>query len=118
MYSVVFSYGTNDGVAERRGLSFGIGVSGLLSALAAYFAFDFGLLKGPMWRNLLVVVLIGGGAGLLAIGLDRALRRDDSDRPGGPVKLKGPWACPTCGAAYVPEAKECSDCHVPLVESS
>ena len=104
-------------MAERKGLSFGIGVSGILSALAAYFAFDFGLLNGPMWRNVLFVVLIGGGAGLLAITLDRALRRNTSDRPGRPVKLKGPWACPKCGAAYVPEARECSDCHVALVEA-
>ena len=104
----------NRGVAERRGLSFGIGVAGILSALAAYFAFDAGLLAGPRWRNVLVIVVIGGATGLLAVVLDRELRRARPDRPDRAVKLKGPWACPKCGAAYVPEARECSDCHVPL----
>ena len=104
-------------MADRKGLSFGIGVAGILSALAAYSAFELGLLNGPRWRGALVVVVIGGASGLLAIVLDRSLRRDRPERPGRPVKLKGPWACPKCGAAYVPEARECSDCHVPLVEA-
>ena len=99
----------------RAGLSFGIGVAGIFSALAMYYAFDLGLMNGPAWRNALVVMAIGLLGGTLAVGLDRWMRSERPERAGRPVKLKGPWACPKCGAAYVPEARECSDCHVPLV---
>ena len=99
----------------RTGLSFGIGVAGIVSAVATFYAFDLGLFDGPRWRNVLAVAAIGCAAGALALGLDRWMRAEKPQRTDRPVKLEGPWACPKCGAAYVPEARECSDCHVPLV---
>jgi len=105
----------DDSIPPRRGFSLGFGVAGLLAAGVAYFAFDFGLFRGPAWRGALVAFVIGIGAAGLALLLDRsvgaksaAIRRS---------KPRGPWACPECGAAYVPEATMCSDCHVPLVKS-
>jgi hypothetical protein len=100
----------------RRGLSFGFGLAGLLSAGLAYFAFEEGLFAGPAWRNTVLAIAIGGGSAAVLLSIERMLSR--KRRPDGsakPVKMKGPWGCPRCGAAYVPEATECSDCHVPLV---
>ena len=102
--------------SERRGLSVGFAIAGLLSAAGAYYAADAGLFSGPAWRSFLVACAVGGGSALLLVGIERAagaLRRGArGDRP---VRLEGDWACPRCGSAYVPEATECSDCRVPLV---
>jgi hypothetical protein len=101
----------------RRGLGFGFGLAGLLAAGLSYLAFNEGLFDGPVWRNTLAAVLIGGGAAALLLSVERLLFRRRGARPGKTVKIKGTWGCPQCGAAYVPEATECSDCHVPLVAS-
>jgi len=101
----------------RSGLSFGFGLAGLLAAGLAYYAADYGLFSGPAWRSAAVAIAIGGGSAFLLLAVDRAFRARWKPRPGKPVKVRGPWACPQCGAAYVPEATECSDCHVPLVRS-
>jgi hypothetical protein len=101
---------------DRPGFAFGYGLAGLLAAGAAYYAFGAGLFSGPPWRGLLTSIAIGGGSAFLLIGLERLIW---GSKPGGgskrPVKLKGDWACPSCGAAYVATATDCSDCHVPLV---
>lgn len=97
--------------APRRGLGFGFAVAGLLSAAMAYFAFDLGLMRGPAWRPALIAIAIGAVSAGLVTSIDRIFRRERQARP---VKLKGPWACPQCGAAYVAEATMCSDCGVPL----
>ncbi|MBK6314477.1 MAG: hypothetical protein IPF53_09215 [Blastocatellia bacterium] len=97
--------------APRRGLGLGFAVAGLLSAALSYFAFDFGLMSGPTWRPALVAVAIGAVSAGTVTAVDRVIRRE---RRKGPVKLKGPWACPSCGSAYVAEATMCSDCGVPL----
>jgi hypothetical protein len=103
----------------RRGFAFGFGLAGLLAAGLAYFAFEEGLFSGPAWRSTLAAIVIGGGSALLLLTLERAFfkkrRHGGSTRP---VKIKGAWGCPQCGAAYVAEASECSDCHVPLVAST
>jgi hypothetical protein len=99
----------------RAGLSFGFGLAGLLAAGLAYWAADLGLFSGPAWRSAAVAIAIGAGSAFVMLGADRLLLQRRAPRPGKAVKPKGPWACPRCGAAYVPEAVECSDCHVPLV---
>lgn len=99
------------GVSPRRGLGFGFAVAGLLSAGLSYFAFDLGLMSGPTWRPALIAVAIGAFSAGTITAIDRAFRRERATRP---VKLKGPWACPACGSAYVAEATMCSDCGVPL----
>jgi len=99
----------------RSGLGFGFGLAGLLSAGLAYYAANEGVFSGPAWRSILVAVLIGGGSAVLMLSADRALRASRTARPGKVAVLRGPWGCPQCGAAYVPEAVECSDCHIPLV---
>lgn len=99
----------------RPGFRLGFGLSGLLSAALAYFAFDFGLFSGPLWRGSLVAIGIGVFSGGVMLWLDRRIQQPHTKRRNGAVKLKGPWACPNCGEAYVPEATVCSDCNVPLV---
>ena len=99
----------------RAGLSFGFGLAGLLAAGLAFWAADLGLFSGPAWRSALVAIVIGGGSAFLLLAADRAILALRRPRPGKAVKLRGPWACPECGAAYRPEAVECSDCHVPLI---
>ena len=101
----------------RSGLSFGFGLAGLLAAGLAYYAADYGLFSGPAWRSAAVAIAIGGGSAFVLLAIDRALSARRAPRPGKPAKPRGPWACPQCGAAYVPEATECSDCHVPLVRA-
>ena len=101
----------------RSGLSFGFGLAGLLAAGLAYYAADHGLFSGPAWRSAAVAIAIGAGSAFVLLAVDRAFRARRAPRTGKAVKLRGPWACPQCGAAYVPEATECSDCHVPLVKS-
>ena len=102
----------------RAGLSFGFGLAGLLAAGLAYYAARYGAFSGPAWRSTLVAMAIGGVSAGVMLALDRALRSSRTAKPGRkPVKMKGTWACPNCGAAYVSEAVECSDCHVPLVGS-
>jgi len=102
----------------RRGFAFGFGLAGLLAAGLSYFAFNEGFFEGPAWRNALAAILIGGGSAALMISLERAFFRRPLRTSDEPAKIKGAWGCPRCGAAYVPEAVECSDCHVPLVASS
>jgi hypothetical protein len=97
-------------------LRFGYGLAGLAAATCTYFAFDFGLFKGPVWRGAAVAMAIGIASAGLMLVLDRAIGAGVSRR--GPVRPKGDWACPNCGAAYVRQATTCSDCHVPLVERS
>jgi hypothetical protein len=100
----------------RRGFAFGFGLAGLLAAGLAYFAFNEGFFSGPAWRSTLLALVIGGGSALLLLSLERALFKGrNHDGAAKPVKIKGAWGCPKCGAAYVSEASECSDCHVPLV---
>jgi hypothetical protein len=89
-------------------------LAGLLGAGLAYFAANAGYFDGPVWLAALTATGIGMVSGATLVALDRALRRRLHDRPARPT---GPWACPRCGAAYVPEATICSDCHVPLVKS-
>lgn len=99
----------------KTGLRFGFGLAGLLSAALAFLAFEFRLFDGPQWRGALLAVSIGVVSAVVMLALDRAMgrkRRAPVDRP---AKIKGPWGCPRCGAAYRPSVKECSDCHVPLV---
>ena len=98
----------------RPSFGVGFGLSGLLAAGLAYLAFDWGLASGPPWLAALAAIAIGATSAAVMLAVDRAIRRPPSAR-GRPVKLRGPWACPECGAAYVPDATECSDCHVPLV---
>jgi hypothetical protein len=98
----------------RAGIGFGFGLAGLLAAALAYYAADYGLFSGPAWRSTLVAVLIGGSSALVLLAADRAVRALRTPKPGRTARPKGPWACPQCGAAYVPTAVECSDCHVPL----
>ena len=99
----------------RRGFSFGFGLSALLAAGLAYLAFDAGgVLQSP-----LVAILIGGGSAVLLLWIERLLlRRRPSTVERRPAMIKGKWGCPSCGAAYVPEATVCSDCHVPLVRAN
>lgn len=97
--------------APRRGLGVGFAVAGLLSAGLSYFAFDFGLMAGPIWRPALIAIAIGAFSAGAVTAVDRMIRREKTARP---VRLKGPWACPACGAAYVAEATMCSDCKLPL----
>lgn len=97
--------------APRRGLGIGFAVAGLLSAGLSYLAFDLGLMGGPVWRPALIAIAIGAFCAGLVTAIDRWVRRERST---GPVRLKGPWACSSCGAAYVAEATMCSDCGVPL----
>ncbi len=101
----------------RAGLSFGFGLAGLLSAGLAYYAANRGVFSGPAWRSTLVAVLIGTCSAGVMLAADRGIRALRSPRPGGKVRMKGSWGCPQCGAAYVRDAKECSDCHIPLVAS-
>jgi hypothetical protein len=101
---------------ERTGLRFGFGIAGLLSAALAYFAFDFGLFRGPAWRGSVVAILIGLVSAGLLLAVDRMMSPPrGAPRKRGPVKIKGPWGCPECGAAYRSDVTTCSDCHVPLV---
>lgn len=104
-----------DESGARAGLSFGFGLAGLLAAVTTYYAFDFGWFDGPKWRNALVAIAIGGGSAFLMLGLDRLVRSRRAAGPRRRRKPRGSWYCPECGAAYVPEAEQCSDCHVPLV---
>ena len=106
-----------DGV--RPGFSFGFGLAGLLAAGLTYFSFDVGLFKGPVWLNVLMTALIGGGSAALMLSIERAIfrRRRSPGTASRPAKIKGEWGCPRCGAAYVPEAVTCSDCGVPLVSA-
>ena len=101
--------------SARAGLSFGFGLAGLLAAGLAYWAADAGVFSGPAWRSALVAIAIGGGSAFVLLAADRALHAIRRPRTGKAVRLRGPWACPECGAAYRREAVECSDCHVPLV---
>lgn len=98
-------------VAARRGLGFGFAVAGLLAAGLSYLAFDLGLMGGPAWRPALIAVAIGAFSAGTITAIDRLLLRE---REAKPIRLKGPWACPQCGSAYVAEATMCSDCGVPL----
>jgi len=107
---------SGDDEAPRGGLRFGYGLAGLLAAAATYFAFDFGLFRGPAWRGAAVAIIIGIGSAGLMLVLDRTMGRVTTRR--GAVKPKGDWACPRCGAAYVRQATVCSDCHVPLAETN
>ena len=100
---------------QRPGFGLGFGLTGLLSAAAAYVAYDYGAFSGPPWRAALAAIVIGTASAVLMVNLDKWLRRPRKPGPEGNVRLKGPWACPRCGAAYVPEATHCSDCEVPLV---
>jgi hypothetical protein len=101
----------------RAGLGLGFGLAGLLAATLTYFAFDFGLFDGSKWSGATLAVAIGAGSAVVMLALDRALRRASGPKEGKRAKIRGPWGCPRCGAAYRPEARECSDCHVPLVEA-
>ena len=103
---------------ESPGLRFGFGLAGLLAAGLTYFAFDFGLFSGSRWSGATLAVLIGVVSAGVMLALDRALSRPSAPDPKRPVKLKGPWACPRCGAAYRPDVTTCSDCHVPLVRAA
>jgi len=99
-------------MAEKpRGLGIGLLVAGVAAAGLSYLAFDLGLMHGPSWRSALIAIGIGALSASTVTAVTRMFRRN---RPTGPVKLKGPWGCPKCGAAYVAEATSCSDCHVPL----
>ena len=100
----------------RKGLRFGFGIAGLLSAALAYLAFELGLFRGPAWRGSIVAIAIGLTSAFLMLALDRAMSRPASPgRRRRPARIKGAWGCPECGAAYRPEIAECSDCHVALV---
>lgn len=99
----------------RAGLSFGFGLAGLLSAGLAYVAASYGIFSGPAWRSTAVAVAIGGVSAVVLLVADRTIRATRSPKLDRVVPMKGPWGCPQCGAAYVPDATECSDCHVPLV---
>lgn len=98
----------------RTGLSFGFGLAGLMAAGLAYWAAEYGLFSGPAWRSVLVAIAIGGGSAFVMLGADRLIQASREPKPDRPIKMRGPWGCPQCGAAYVAAATECSDCHVPL----
>lgn len=108
----------DDQTTPRRGFAFGFGLSGLLSAALAYYAFDAHLFDGPAWRSALLAAAIGGGSAALLLGAEKLLHGVARvGRRGRAPKIRGEWGCPQCGAGYVPEAVECSDCHVPLVSA-